>query len=377
MNRLPPPEPVIFDGNPITYPDWIFEFDNLVGNKQCTMIEKLHYLKRYVKDKALEAVEGYFLLPGQDAYTQARAALERRFGNPFTVAEAFRTKIETRPCIRPKDTDALRKFSDFLNQCQTAQTSFPQLQMLDDSRENKKIISRLLDYIICKWVRYATNYHNRHNAFPKFAIFTQFLTRETDVACNPIFMESIKPETRPSRNERRTYATQQSRQEQSQPITRASNTSSTTECLYCNMSNHTTSECGVINRLPINEQHGFLRKMHLCFTCLDGSHGYRQCIKPAKCKQCNGNRPSALHNTRANTAPASTPQSQNSQYQIWPVQSSCNQNTTLRVQGQQTQPKPTQPQSNQAQTKPAQHKSPAQQTQEPAKPQAPEKPEFQ
>ena len=86
MNRLPPPEPFIFDGDPMKYPDWIFAFDSLIGNRQCNVIEKLHYLKRYVSGKALEVVEGYFLLQSQDAYEKARGDLKRRFGDPFTVS---------------------------------------------------------------------------------------------------------------------------------------------------------------------------------------------------------------------------------------------------------------------------------------------------
>lgn len=316
MNRLPPPEPFIFDGNPMSYPDWSFAFDNLVGNKQCSVVEKLHYLKRYVSGKALETVEGYFLLQNQDAYHKAREALNKRFGNPFIVAEAFRHKIDQWPVIKPRDYDGLRKFSDFLNQCKTAQGTIEQLSILNDNRENKKMLAKLPEYITRKWVRYATTYSKAHGTFPKFAIFCKFMGKETEVLCNPLFQDlgGNKPNHTPEnvkKQERKTYATKHDQSLSAKQTNMHVSQQPTKLCVYCNMTNHATAECRVINRLPILEQRQLLRSKHLCFACLNGNHSYRQCEKPAKCKICQGSHPSALHNLRTqasseNTKPKST-----------------------------------------------------------------------
>ena len=58
--------------------------------------------------------------PLADAYEQARNLLDERFGDPFIVANAFRDKLDAWPDIAPRDGSALRKFADFLRQCNTA-----------------------------------------------------------------------------------------------------------------------------------------------------------------------------------------------------------------------------------------------------------------
>lgn len=271
-----------------------------------------------MSDKALEVVDGYFLLQNHDAYHKARADLKKRFGDPFTVSEAFRSKIESWPIIRAKDHEGLRKFSDFLQQCLTAQGSISQLHILNDNRENKKIVAKLPDFVTRKWVRLATNYNQKHSVFPKFATFCQFLSKEADVSCNPLFhdlkqTEQKQADHKPPRNKqydhKRTYATQQGVPNQSdENKTKPNNTDNKKQCLHCNMSNHTTAECGKVNYLPFAEQHAFLRSHHLCFACLDGKHSYKECKAPATCKTCKGNHPSALH--RMKTTPRSTPANQ-------------------------------------------------------------------
>ena len=48
-------------------------------------------------------VEGHQFLKTTDAYSEAKKTLEKRFGHPSVVAEAFRKKLENWPKIHPKD----------------------------------------------------------------------------------------------------------------------------------------------------------------------------------------------------------------------------------------------------------------------------------
>ena len=69
---------------------------------------------------AKEAVEGYFLIPTDDAYEKAKHLLEERYGDPFGVITAFRDKLDAWPKIQARDGVALLKFADFLRQCEAA-----------------------------------------------------------------------------------------------------------------------------------------------------------------------------------------------------------------------------------------------------------------
>ena len=120
MSRLPPPEPGVFSGNPIQFPGWLSSFELLIESRQLTSAERLHYLKRYLGGPAKECIEGLALLSTDSAYDEAKKILKERFGDNFTVANAFRQKLRDWPKISGNDVAALTKLSDFLQQCQAA-----------------------------------------------------------------------------------------------------------------------------------------------------------------------------------------------------------------------------------------------------------------
>ena len=58
-------------------------------------------------------VENLFVLSNENAYDDAKKLLDERFGDAFTIANAFRNKLEIWPEIPSRDGPSLRKFSDF------------------------------------------------------------------------------------------------------------------------------------------------------------------------------------------------------------------------------------------------------------------------
>ena len=62
LSRLPIPEPSIFMGDPLKYPDWKVTFEMLIVQRGIPPIERVHYLKKYIGGVAKEAVEGYFTM---------------------------------------------------------------------------------------------------------------------------------------------------------------------------------------------------------------------------------------------------------------------------------------------------------------------------
>ncbi|KAL9985899.1 hypothetical protein ACROYT_G008353 [Oculina patagonica] len=68
----------------------------------------------YMESPPKKIVEGYQFLKTDDAYTEAKKSLEKRFGHPSVVAEAFRRKLENWLKIPPRDGISLREFADFL-----------------------------------------------------------------------------------------------------------------------------------------------------------------------------------------------------------------------------------------------------------------------
>lgn len=77
--------------------------------------------------------------------------LDQRYGDPFIISSAFRDKLDKWPKIASRDGPGLQKFSDFLRQCYTAMRSIGNQDVLNDSRENQKMLSRLPDWLVVRW----------------------------------------------------------------------------------------------------------------------------------------------------------------------------------------------------------------------------------
>ena len=80
VSHLPVPEPTIFSGEPIQYPDWKSCFHALIDQKALPSSDKVNYLKRYVGGAAREAITGLFLQNSSEVYERVWSILDERFG---------------------------------------------------------------------------------------------------------------------------------------------------------------------------------------------------------------------------------------------------------------------------------------------------------
>jgi hypothetical protein len=144
QSRLPLPEPGVFSGNPLQYPMWVKAFETLIEGRAINRYpaERLHFLGKYVIGEAKEVVNGFMLLDGDEAYTKAKEMLAKRFGDPFTVAASFRKRLEEWKQIAPGDAIGLRKYSDFLVQCETATEKVSSLNVLKSLDKSSLQIKR-------------------------------------------------------------------------------------------------------------------------------------------------------------------------------------------------------------------------------------------
>ena len=85
-----------------------------------------------------------------DSYRAARKMLDTRFGDTFVVTFAFREKLEKWPKIANHDCKALQKFSDFLKLIQGNLTALNTHDVLNDAKENHKMLKVLPKWIVNK-----------------------------------------------------------------------------------------------------------------------------------------------------------------------------------------------------------------------------------
>ena len=143
QSRLPLPEPGIFNGDLLQYSVWIKAFETLIEGRAVKPSERLHFLGKYVKGEAKEVVDSFLLLDSEDTYGKAKEMLKKRFGDPFAVATTCRKKLESWPMIHPNDGTGLRKYADFLVQCEKMMEKIGSLRVLNDDQENRKLVSKL------------------------------------------------------------------------------------------------------------------------------------------------------------------------------------------------------------------------------------------
>lgn len=183
LSRLPPPEPNIFYGDPLKYPGWKVAFQGLFEQRQIPVTERIHYLKKYIGGPVKDVIGNYFLVTTSDSFEEAKSLLDQRYGDPFIISSAFRNKLDKWPKIASRYGPGLQKFSDFLRQCYNAMRNIGNLDVLNDSRENQRMLSRLPDWLVVRWGRIVVQKKEESNQHPPFK---DYISKETKIACDPV-----------------------------------------------------------------------------------------------------------------------------------------------------------------------------------------------
>ena len=298
LSRLPVPEPSIFMGDPLKYPDWKVTFEMLIEHRGIPTTERIHYLRKYIGGVAKEAIEGYFLVTSPYAYADARTLLEERYGNPFVISNVFRDRLESWPKIPARDGTALRKFSDFLRQCSIAMESIPNLHVLNDERENRKMLAKLPDWLISRWGRKVADSKMHAGIFPGFRQFQEFVMREAEIACDPITsLQAVKPhQPNESKRPERAYTRfgQTDNASSFATNTDLNDQNKSTSCVLCRRP-HDLELCNILISKSLFERKTFIRENNLCFGCLKPGHPSAMCKNRSTCKICSRQHPTPLH----------------------------------------------------------------------------------
>ena len=304
LSRLPPPEPSLFTGDPLQHAEWRAAFEALITQRGIPVQERFYYLKRYISGRAKEAISGYLYLHSEEAYSKAMATLERRFGDSFVIANAFRDKLEAWPKISGRDGTAFRKLADFMAQCEAVMGNIESLHILNDERENQKILLKLPDWVVARWGRQVVDWRRKFNTFPPFSEFVKFIQDEAEVSCDRVLSFRVKEtngfeggafgsQDRPQGNSifgqkplgARTHSTNT---RESGDVDRISN------CTIC-AGEHDIESCNVILSKTLEERNDLVWQKRLCFACLENGHIASMCRQRRVCEICQRTHPTLLH----------------------------------------------------------------------------------
>ena len=303
LTQIPALEPPVFDGDPLKYHDWSTTFRTLIEEKKIPEHDKIHYLKRYVSGPAKEAISGYFMLRSSTAFEEARALLEERYGNQFVVTEAFCDKLEAWPKVQGRDGKGLRRFGDFLQQCKAAMAEMKGLEILNDTRENRKMLQKLPDWIVNRWTRLVADKKKKESIFPPFSEFVKFIVDEATIACDPITsLGSLRevPEKEEKVKAKAPATVKKGNQSARTLVSETKETVPKTEtvprsCPFCDRNGHILNECRTFGAKTDEEKREYILKNGLCYGCLNRGHMSKSCTQKSTCKVCSKRHPTSLH----------------------------------------------------------------------------------
>ena len=236
--------------------------------------------------------------------TVARALLDQRYGDPFVIANAFRGKIDSWPKINARDSQSLLKFADFLKQCLAAMNTISSLSILNDSHENRKMLSKLPEWLINRWNRIGAQRKEQRSEFPSFKDFVEFVGKEANIACDPITSPQSLKVPYSTDTEK---AIQQPQGKKRFPGSRTllSDVKENAEsgsaeaktkgaCALCK-GKHELDVCKAFLSKSLAERKAFIRERSLCYGCLQTGHVSKRCRQRKKCSVCSKFHPSSLH----------------------------------------------------------------------------------
>ena len=296
-SRRPLSEPSVFSGDPLDYAVWKSEFNSFVDEHSINAAEKIHSLKKYTSGRARECIEGYLCVFSDASYKEARRMLDSRFGDRFVVTFAFREKLEKWPKIADKDHLALQKFSDFLKHIQSNLTELNTVDVLDDPKENYKMLKLLPQWCVNKWADRIETYQEEYeDQYPPFENFVKFVAAQAKRMNNPIIAQVVS----------KVSLVQSSQSSSTSSKSKASLSTSSnsnfkdSSCLKCGGS-HSLQKCDKFAGLSYDDRILFVRENYLCFGCLRSGHQSIDCKSRDKCDVCERRHPTTLHNPNYQT----------------------------------------------------------------------------
>ena len=183
LQRLPQAKPDVFTGDETDTRFYIWEtaFDALIDSAPISSQQKLYLLYQHLAGKAKKVVEQlqYMVAASPEvAYNEARKKLKSRFGCPAIIAADFENKLANWPKIAVNNAQALREYSDFLQQVEIAKTHLHSLTIFEFPFKLQTLVEKLPNWFYTKWSTKVQTLLRKKgsDAFPTFAEFVTEVT---------------------------------------------------------------------------------------------------------------------------------------------------------------------------------------------------------
>uniref|UniRef100_A0A6P7GAH9 Uncharacterized protein LOC114339688 n=1 Tax=Diabrotica virgifera virgifera TaxID=50390 RepID=A0A6P7GAH9_DIAVI len=273
--RLPDIKISQFSGHIRDFQSFIELFDALiVKNETLTDIQKLVYLKSYLRGESLQLIDSLPII--NENFVIALNILKKRYENKFAIINSYLQAIFDCNNISKCKSDTLRELIT------TIQKNILSLQNLNLTSENLFdltlifILKKKLDFQSAK----AYESERNHDEIPTLNHFLKFLEKRAVILEN---VEISSPKTT-----RKNFSSHSTMHEAT------SNRQFQLICIYCNKEGHKIYTCSEFKDMSHSAKLQFIRAKNLCINCF-GKHNLKECKSSKKCSFCSKSHNSLMH----------------------------------------------------------------------------------
>lgn len=278
--KLPKIDLPVFTGS---YEDWYSyqdTFDKLIHiNSSLTDIEKFHYLRSSLKDKAAEVIRSIEITT--DNYQEAWSTIKERFDNKRWIVHKHIKAIFDAPSLSKENHNALRELLDII---------FKHMRALKAFKRPTDAWDDLIIHIITSKLDSATSkaweISIEHKDVPDLKSLTDFLSKH----CQALEAISGKSSHVQSNANIQKYVNKHKTLQGSVSNVAVSNLS----CPRCKKS-HPLYHCETFLKLPIEKRIQFTKGTHICTNCLRSTDHQAKTCKSGSCRKCNKKHNTLLH----------------------------------------------------------------------------------
>ncbi len=174
------------------------------------------------------------------------------------------------------------------------------LKILNDDQENRKILTKLPEWLLPRWSRRVAEYKEQHKKFPPFTVFVDFLSEEAKIAADPVTsIEAVighqsQKATKTTAKSVRTLSTTRTPKDSSEQTVQKPESEFSVPCIVCQQ-RHQLTDYQQFQGKTLEELIEFVKRKGLCFGCLRRGHLSRTCKTRKTCDECGKRHPTVMH----------------------------------------------------------------------------------
>ncbi|XP_068224528.1 uncharacterized protein, partial [Palaemon carinicauda] len=238
---LPHAEVTKFCGDLLEYASFMLAFNDRIVPHTTSDSNRLYFLNQHLEGKPKSLIAGCMFMNASEGYIEAKRLLDKVYGDPYKVSMAYIDKLTKWPQVRGDNSESLQEYALYLVKCNHTMQSLSNMQVLNDSPNLQRVISKLPVYIQNKWLDHVIKLRKQVTVQPS--------------------------------NSANQY---------------------TRKCQLCS-GHHDLEECPQFLHRSVDERREFVKVNRLCFSCLGNNHTSKRCLNRRQCKTCNKRHPTTLH----------------------------------------------------------------------------------